>query len=139
MSMQPMHGLLQQSNEKQSLTRTHSHSQFVVIPGKARIIELFEAATGQNMVVGAEWKNWIVLDPSSYAFLLEYIRPCHSQILIDTMDGSTNPAALFRQLLRPYDLTIKAVKKGWTLMKVSVAPAASQTVSDKPGVKIVWS
>jgi len=50
-----------------------------------------------------------------------------------------NPAPLFRQLLRPYDLTIKAVKKSWTLLEAVEAPAAAQTVSDKPGVTIVWT
>lgn len=122
----------------ESETQTKRHAQFVVVPGKARINELFEAATGQSMEVGAVWKTWIVLDPSSYAFLREYIRPCHHQVLNDAMHG-LNPAPLFRQLLRPYDLTIKAVKKSWTLLEAVEIQPAAQTVSDKPGVTIVWT
>jgi hypothetical protein len=122
----------------ESETQTKRHAQFVVVPGKARINELFEAATGQSMEIGVQWKIWIILDPSSYAFLCEYIRPCHHQVLNDAMLG-LNPAPLFRQLLRPYDLTIKAVKKGWTLLEAVEVPAAAQTVSDKPGVTIVWT
>jgi hypothetical protein len=116
------------------------HSQFVVIPSKARITELFEAATGVAFNEDSTWTKWIPLPPlEAYAWLLEYIRPCHQQILKDTIDNTqATPAALFRQLLRPFDLTIKVHKKGWILSALQ-PPAALTTVADKPGVTIVWT
>jgi hypothetical protein len=116
------------------------YSQFVVIPSKARITELFEAATGTTLEEDSTWTKWISLPPmESYGWLLEYIRPCHQQILKDTLeDKQPTPAALFRQLLRPFDLTIKAHKKGWILTALQ-PPAALTTVADKPGVTIVWT
>lgn len=116
------------------------YSQFVVIPSKSRISELFEAATGVPLEEESTWTKWIPLPPlEAYAWLLEYIRPCHQQILKDTMeDKQPTPAALFRQLLRPFDLTIKAHKKGWILTALQ-PPPTTKIVEDKPGVMIVWS
>jgi hypothetical protein len=116
-----------------------NHSQFVVTPSFARITELFEAATGASLEEGATWTKWIPLPPlEAYSWLLEYIRPCHQQILKDTMDDTQpTPAALFRQLLRPFDFTIKVHKKGWIV--TALQPPAPTTVADKPGVTIVWT
>jgi hypothetical protein len=116
------------------------HSQFVVVPSRVRISELFEAATGVPLEEDSTWTKWIPLPPTeAYAWLLEYIRPCHQQILQDTLeDKQPTPAALFRQLLRPFDLTIKVHKKGWILNALQ-PPSVTKTVEDKPGVTIVWS
>jgi len=116
-----------------------AHSQFIVVPSRVRISELFLAATGVAMEEDSTWQKWNYLPAEAYAWLLEYIRPCHQQILKDTLDDKQpTPAALFRQLLRPFDLTIKAHKKGWILTALQ-SPAAVTTVADKPGVTIVWS
>ena len=115
-----------------------NHSQFIVIPSKARVTELFEAATGAMLEEDSTWTKWSSLPVEAYTWLLEYIRPCHQQILKDTLDDKQpTPAALFRQLLRPFDLTIKAYKKGWILTALQ-PPVAITTVADKPGVTIVW-
>jgi hypothetical protein len=116
-----------------------NHSQFVVVPSRVRINELFEAATGTVMEEGATWTKWHPMPLEAYAWLLEYIRPCHQQILKDTLDDKQpTPAALFRQLLRPFDLTIKAHKKGWVLNTLQ-PPPVTKRVEDKPGVTIVWT
>jgi hypothetical protein len=115
-----------------------NHSQFVVTPSLARITELFEAATGVPLEEDSTWTKWIPLPPEAYAWLLEYIRPCHQQILKDTLeDKQPTPAALFRQLLRPFDLTIKVHKKGWIV--TALQPPVAKTVADKPGITIVWT
>jgi len=121
------------------MTSGHVHSQFIVVPSKVRVTELFEAATGVPLEEGATWTKWILLPGDAYAWLLEYIRPCHQQILKEILeDKQPTPAALFRQLLRPFDLTIKMHKKGWILNALQSAPAAT-TVADKPGVTIAWT
>ena len=117
----------------------HTHSQFIVVPSRARISELFTAASGVAMEDANTWTKWNYLPAEAYAWLLEYIRPCHQQILKETLENvQSTPAALFRQLLRPFDFTIKAFKKGWILNALLVEPAPT-TVADKPGVTIVWS
>jgi len=116
-----------------------SHAQFVVLPSLSRITELFTAATDVQMEEGATWTKWNHLPEEGYSWLLEYIRPCHQQILKETLENvQTTPAALFRQLLRPFHFTIKVHKKGWILAAIHT-PAAATTVADKPGVTIVWS
>ena len=116
-----------------------NHSQFIVVPNRARISELFTAASGVAMEDTNTWTKWDYLPEEAYAWLLEYIRPCHQQILKETLDKiQPTPAALFRQLLRPFDLTIKVHKKGWILNALKVAPVIT-TVVDKPGATIVWS
>jgi len=115
------------------------HAQFVLLPSLARIPELFTAATDVQMEEGATWTKWNHLPEEGYSWLLEYIRPCHQQILKETLENvQTTPAALFRQLLRPFHFTIKVHKKGWILAAINTA-ATSMTVADKPGVTIVWS
>ena len=115
------------------------HSQFIVVPSRVRIAEVFEAATGAPLEEDATWTKWNPLPAEAYAWLLEYIRPCHQQILKETLeDTQPTPAALFRQLLRPFDLTIKVHKKGWILSALQ-PPPSTKTVEDKPGVTIVWT
>lgn len=115
------------------------HAQFVVLPNLARITELFTAATDVQMEEGATWTKWIHLPEEGYSWLLEYIRPCHQQILKETLENvQTTPAALFRQLLRPFNFTIKVHKKGWILATINTV-SAPIVVADKPGVTIVWS
>jgi len=118
---------------------SNSHAQFVVLPSLARITDLFTATTDVQMEEGATWTKWNYLSEEGYSWLLEYIRPCHQQILKETLENvQPNPAALFRQLLRPFNFTIKVHKKGWILATLNT-PVAATTVTDKPGVTIVWS
>lgn len=112
------------------------HAQFIVVPSRARIAELFEAATGQPLTVGSFWKKWNAVAAEAYAWLLDYIRPCHQQILKETLDGGSE-LPLFRQLLRPHELSIKNYKKGWILTELNVKVV--KVVEDKPGATIVWT
>jgi hypothetical protein len=111
------------------------YSQFTSQPPFSYIEELFLKATGRKLSVYTVWRIWLPVDSDEYFIFQPYIRPCHQQILIETINGfQPNPCSLLRQLLRPYGLMIQKRRDEYKVCTHSVP-----TVGKKAGATIIWS
>jgi len=110
-------------------------SQFTSLPPFPYIEELFRKATGRILSVYTTWQSWLPVEPDEYFVFQPYIRPCHQQILMETINGfQPNPCSLLRQLLRPYGLMIQKKKNEY-----KVCTHSDSTIGKKEGTTIIWS
>ncbi len=88
---------------------------------------------------------WEKCTPEDFERFRKYIRPSHQKILDDTVSGaSENPCSFLRQLLRPYDYTIRRKGRNWILQSAKAgesdeetSPRVSMTLLDAP-TTITW-
>ena len=113
-----------------------SHAQFVSVPPIEEVHTFFTAATGCMCTVDASWSKWLPLDPDDIFVFLPYVRQCHQKLLMETADGSRDPCAFMRQLLRPHGLLIEFYRNKWTLIENK---EAVKTVMKKEGRIVSWS
>ena len=112
-------------------------AQFVRLPPLDMIKELFTLATGLIFREDASWVIWQTVDPSDLYIFRPYIRKCHQQLLIETANGvQKNVCSFLRQLLRPYNFSIKLIKKTYHICELK---EESKTVGKKEGVTVVWT
>ena len=112
-------------------------AQFIYLPPLDMIKELFTGATGLTFRDDISWKLWQAVDPSDIYMFLPYIRKCHQQLLIETANGvQKNVCSFLRQLLRPYNFSIKLIKKTYHICELK---EESKTVGKKEGVTVVWT
>ena len=103
------------------------YTQFRTIPPLSDVQELFCKVTGVKFFAESTWFEWIrsdLMSPDDYLHFIEYIRPSHRKILLDTVNGNQkNPCSFLRQLLRPHGYTIvfepTCCKGAYTLRLVS--------------------
>jgi hypothetical protein len=108
-------------------------SQFVIVPPLEKVAGIFTAATGQRLIEGVQWSQWVPMQTESMTWLRGYIRPCHQGVLNETIAGKT-PLTLLRQILRPHDYYIDAETGHWSLRHGK----PTKQVAVREGKVIVW-
>ena len=115
-------------------------TQFKQIPPLEDIQDLFRSVSGVKFFLESSWFSWISVDPDEFLQFLPYIRTCHQQILMETVNGvQKNPCSFLRQLLRPYGLTIvyTLYSNTYTLRKTTAIKHKTIQIDEHEKI-IVW-